>query len=174
MGDIYQALFPLFMYLNDLNGQSVTPEIRNKSVYIAEAIIRKLLIAHKYGIDIPVEARQSRIGSLEASQKIQREKIYPPCIICGETRITHECHIIPRSDGGPDHPDNYLWLCPLHHHLFDHGRLTKDEWGFIEKALDGKMESAVIFSTTVRLQMLKYKWGDADDWLYVPDKSLTP
>ena len=80
--------------------------------------------------------------------------------MCGEKRITLECHIIPRSEGGPLHRDNFVMLCPLHHHLFDHARLSKDEWEILSSALVGKMKSAIMYANQVRLPMLQAFWRE--------------
>jgi hypothetical protein len=51
-----------------------------------------------------------------------------PCEICQEVRVTHLCHIIPRSEGGNNAPENLIRLCPNHHYLFDRHLLTEKEW----------------------------------------------
>ena len=87
-------------------------------------------------------------------------KTYDPCNICGEKRITHDCHIIPRVEGGPGHSDNFVTLCPLHHHLFDHSRLSEDEWEVLTKVIDGKMEAARVYAKEVRIPILKAFWNE--------------
>lgn len=32
----------------------------------------------------------------------------------------HRHHVVRRSQGGADTPDNLLWLCPWHHHYVHH------------------------------------------------------
>ena len=83
---------------------------------------------------------------------------YDPCDVCGENRITHQCHIIPRSEGGPNHIDNFVTLCPLHHHLFDNHRLNKAEWEILMNTIDKKMSSAVVYSKEVHEKQLVYFW----------------
>ena len=55
-------------------------------------------------------------------------RVDKPCIIYKETRITHDCHTIPRSEGGILSEQSIIELCPLHHHLFDNHRLNREEW----------------------------------------------
>jgi hypothetical protein len=49
-------------------------------------------------------------------------------------------------------------LCPLHHHLFDHARLSKEEWETLSSAFLGKMDSAIMYANQVRLPMLQVFW----------------
>lgn len=58
------------------------------------------------------------------------------CEICGFNRIVEACHIIPASKQGPNTPENLLALCPNHHHLFDHNRLTEEEFNKIKDKVD--------------------------------------
>lgn len=55
-----------------------------------------------------------------------------PCEICGESRLIHMCHIIPRRLRGSDSINNILFLCPTHHGLFDNCMLSRDEWDKID------------------------------------------
>ena len=70
--------------------------------------------------------------------------------------MTHFCHIIPRSVGGTNDQSNYLFLCPTHHHLFDHHRLSKDEWNKID--LSKKSESSKEYIKKVTLPILEKFW----------------
>lgn len=57
-----------------------------------------------------------------------------PCLICGERRFTENAHFPKRkrpSEGGKD----TIPLCPTHHRLLEHGRLSKNEF---EKIWQGK------------------------------------
>lgn len=82
---------------------------------------------------------------------------YIPCEICGENRATQYCHIIPRSEGGPSHEENYIYLCPTHHHLFDQSRLSKEEWGSIDYSK--KLEAARKYMNEVKLPILQFFWN---------------
>lgn len=158
-GWVFAWLYPLNSYINQNLNQPLTPEIRNKINNIVTAIIAQLAVNGRYGISLPHEPREVDIAQFMEKQENIFNQSYEPCAICGETRITHECHIIPRSEGGPLHRDNFVMLCPLHHHLFDHARLSKDEWDTLSSALTGKMESAVLYANQVRLPQLRLFWS---------------
>jgi len=158
-GWVHAWLFPLYSYLNQNVGQPLTPDIRNRVIDITRAIIAQLVVMGRYGIELPFDPREVDIASFVAKQERILKKEYEPCAICGEDRITHECHIIPRSEGGPSHQDNFVTLCPLHHHLFDHNRLLPDEWDKLMAVIETKMEAAVIYARDVRLPQLKQYWA---------------
>jgi hypothetical protein len=54
-------------------------------------------------------------------------------------------------------PENHLWeadnfiaLCLLHHHQFDHDQLSPEEWAKVREAIKGKMEVALVYAYQVR------------------------
>ena len=157
-GWVSSWLFPLYDFLNAHIGEVIDADMRNQIVASAQAIITQLAILGKYGVKLPYDVRPFDWQANDKKKQAQLSKSYPPCVLCGETRITEVCHIIPRSEGGADHEDNFLALCPTHHHLFDHNRLTKEEWDKLEQSLDGKMESAVIYVKTVRFYSTQQFW----------------
>ncbi len=57
------------------------------------------------------------------------------CMICGETRVIDLCHIASKKEGHALTVENTLVLCPLHHRLFDHGKLTEVEFEKIQTKL---------------------------------------
>lgn len=63
-------------------------------------------------------------GGQRSFSKIAEEK---KCEICGESRLTCACHIIPKSKGGKYIEKNIIYLCPLHHELYDRGELNCEE-----------------------------------------------
>lgn len=81
--------------------------------------------------------------SFVAAARAENKQSYSPCVVCGESRITYEGLIIPALDGGVHNPDNIIDLCPLHHHLFSHRRLSKAEWATIYAHMRENMSSAV-------------------------------
>ena len=159
-GWVFAWLYPLSSYMDQNLNKPLTPEIRNKIHTIITAIIAQLAINGKYGVMLPHDPREVDLAQFMEKQNNNLQKFYEPCAICGEKRITHECHIVPRSEGGPLHRDNFVMLCPLHHHLFDHARLSKDEWEALSSALVGKMESAIVYANQVRLPMLQAFWRE--------------
>jgi hypothetical protein len=55
-----------------------------------------------------------------------------PCEVCGESRLIHMSHIIPRRLRGSNGINNILFLCPTHHRLFDNCMLSREEWEKID------------------------------------------
>lgn len=137
------------------------PNLRNQVHDTTRAILVQLVLEGKYGIRAPLEVRSVDLAQFRARQQKSQQRAYPPCVICGEHRITHECHILPAADGGPYHPDNLVILCPLHHHLFDHHRLTESEWEVLQQHLTAKMESARLYALHVRYIALQRWWTSA-------------
>jgi len=107
-------------------------ELRNQVIALLESWIGSKKMQNKLGIEIPLHATPASIESFLEKQARSYKKSYRACEICGENRITHFSHIIPRSDGGPSDEKNYVYLCPIHHHLFDHNRLSEEEWQKID------------------------------------------
>ena len=151
----------------------VNGDVRNQIMNIVTAIIAQLVVIGKYGVKLPFDPREVDQGAIN-SGVVEPEAFdidqyledpdsiyirhYDPCEICGEKRITHICHIVPRTYGGALHRDNFVILCPLHHHLFDHSRLNEDEWAILSNIINIKMDAAKIYANEVRLPMLKRFW----------------
>ena len=154
-GWLHTALYPLTAL------SYPDPNLRNQVHDTARAILVQLVLEGKYGIRAPLEVRPVDLTQYFARQQKSLNNIYPPCVICGENRITHECHVLPAADGGPYHHENLVILCPLHHHLFDHHRLTESEWQILYQHLETKMESARLYAMHVRLVALQRWWNRA-------------
>jgi hypothetical protein len=159
-GWVFAWLHPLYSYTNENVGKPLTPDIRNRIQEIATAIIAQLAVSGKYGVTLPFDPRPVDGEAFMTKQQRPLQLIYPPCVICGESRITHDCHILPRTEGGPSHADNFIALCPLHHHLFDHDRLSPEEWANLREAIKGKMEAALVYADQVRLPRLEAFWRE--------------
>lgn len=158
-GWVYAWLYPLNSYLN--NNSQIRPDVRNKIMSIVTAIISQLSIHGKYGVKIPFEPKDVDLSNYFEKQKKYNWLNYDACDICGENRISHECHIIPRADGGPNNRDNFVTLCPLHHHLFDHSRLNKAEWDTLSEVINTKMKSAIVYFREVREKQQREFWDMA-------------
>lgn len=74
-------------------------------------------------------------------KKEQQDEV-KKCIICGFDRAVDRAHLIPRritsTVAGMAHlsdfdDNNYVFLCKNHHFLFDHDRLTDEEWIIVFK-----------------------------------------
>ena len=165
-GWVHTWLYPLSHYLEQ-NRKKKVDQISSEIENIVIATIAQLVMFGKYGITIPNDPRPFDLERSMERQAISYCLAYDPCVLCGETRITHDCHIIPKSEGGPDHRDNYLALCPLHHHLFDHFRLSRGEWQKLEIACSGKMEAAIIYNQEVRLPIQRTYWDKTGSFLHL-------
>ena len=152
-GWVYTWLYPLNSYLDQHLGEPLSPDLRNRIHDIVTAIISQLAIEGKYGIKIPHNPYPSN-----AAPRVYKPTNYDPCLICEEDRITHDCHIIPRSEGGPGHRANLIPLCPLHHHLFDHARLARSEWEALLSGIKDKSEAARAYAREVRLPLQENYW----------------
>lgn len=158
-GWIYAWLYPLREYLDQHTGQILTHDIQWQIIDLITAIIAQIVVLGKYGVRLPLDPRRTDVESFVARQERIFRREYEPCVICGETRITHECHIIPRAEGGPFHRDNFVTLCPLHHHLFDQNRLLPEEWERLMRVIETKMEAAIVYAREVRFPRLQQYWA---------------
>lgn len=131
-------------------------DLRNQVVALFKSWIGSKKIEQKFGIRIPFHSKPPSIASFLEKQGRSSVGKYRPCEICGEDRITNFSHILPHSEGGPDDPENYVYLCPTHHHLFDHNRLSKEEWEKLD--FSKKMEAAREYAHKIRLPILKKFW----------------
>ena len=131
-------------------------KLRNQIVALLDSWLGAKKLEDKFGIKIPLSATPPSMESFLEKQASSRNQVYKPCEVCGENRITHYCHIIPRSVGGPDAEENYLYLCPIHHHLFDHNRLAKAEWEKI--GFSQKLPSSQEYAQKIKLPVLQYFW----------------
>jgi len=73
-------------------------------------------------------------GSIKTNFEPAPKSYGKPCQICGERRVYNICHVIPREESGPKGSGNIIFLCPTHHFLFDHARLSKEEFEKIDKS----------------------------------------
>lgn len=158
-GWVHAWLYPLSEYMNDHLDEPLMPNIRNQIHDLVTAIIAQIAIEGKHGINLPTDPRPVDLAAFQEKQARSFSKIYEECVICGEDRITHEYHIIPRVEGGPQHTDNMVMLCPLHHHLFDQDRLSEEEWEALSARLEGKMDAAIQYANEVRLPRLQRFWA---------------
>lgn len=133
-------------------------DLRNRVVALLDSWIGAKKLESKFGIKIPLSATPPSIRDFLEKQARSNRKIYKPCEICGEDRVTHYCHIIPRADGGPHSNENYVYLCPVHHHLFDHNRLYKNEWDKID--FTSKLPAAQEYANKMKLPMLQKLWEE--------------
>lgn len=138
----------------DLNNGIVN--LRNQTIALLDSWIGAKKLETKFGIKIPLNSTPVSIKNFLEKQVRSRNQVYKPCEICKEKRITHYCHIIPRADGGPNDENNYIYLCPLHHHLFDHFRLDKKEW--LKINFSKKLKASQEYIKNVTLPKMNKFW----------------
>lgn len=131
-------------------------DLRNKVIALLNSWIGAKKLEIKFGVKIPLNSTPPSLNSFFEKQARSFQLKYRRCEVCGEGRITHFCHIIPRADGGPNDDENYLYLCPIHHHLFDHHRINKEEWAKID--FSKKSESSREYVNKVMLPKLQRFW----------------
>jgi hypothetical protein len=102
-GWVYAWLYPLDSFLNQRLSSPLTPDVRNEVHDIVVAIIAQMAVQGKYGVKLPYDPRPVDIEQFLRNQDHTFQRSYEPCVICGENRVTHACHILPRADGGPFH-----------------------------------------------------------------------
>lgn len=140
----------------DINLNNEIIDLRTKIIALLDSWIGAKKLENKFGIKIPLNSTPTSIKKFLDKQAGSRNQIYKPCEICNEKRVTHYCHIIPRSEGGPNDEKNYIYLCPLHHHLFDHFRLDKKEWLKID--FSEKLQSSQEYIKNVTLPKMNNFW----------------
>jgi len=140
----------------DLKTHNNLIDLRNRTVALLNSWIGSKKLETKFGIKIPLQTTTPSIKNFLEKQARSYSNNYKPCEICGEKRITHYCHIIPKNVSGPSDEKNYLYLCPLHHHLFDHNRLDKKEWEIIDFSV--KLEASQEYAKRVRLVRQQRFW----------------
>lgn len=145
----------------DVETHNDVVNLRNSTVALLKSWIGSKKLEEKTGIKISLNNTSPSIQAFVERQTRSFNKVYKGCEICGENRISHYCHIIPHSLGGPADYANYVYLCPVHHHLFDHNRLSKEEW----KKLDfsNKLPAVKEYVKKVRQVELKRFWKDPEE-----------
>ena len=130
--------------------------VRNKVVALFKSWVGSKKLEQKFGVEIPLSAEPPSLESFLEKQGRVFRKEYRKCEICGDDRITHFCHIIPREMGGADRPSNYFYLCANHHHLFDHNRLYKEEWEKLN--WEDKSQASQEYLENVKLPLMREFW----------------
>ena len=133
---------------NDYHVHNLIIDFRNEMCTIIGEIYQQLSIKSSLGLDINTSKRETRIKPAETSEQ--------ECVICGENRIVNSCHIIPREHHGSYSKENFIFLCPTHHHLFDHAHLSEDEFNKID--LKGKRDDSKTFFDRVHKKRHQMYW----------------
>lgn len=139
----------------EIHNEIVT--LRNKIIAVFHSWIGSKKIKSKFGIDIPLHSTTVSYKAYLEKQNNSFYQTYNPCEICGENRIVNYCHILPYSEGGPDHESNYVILCPTHHHLFDHNRLSREEWSKLN--FSTKMPQAQEYIEKIKRPLMEKYWN---------------
>ena len=125
--------------------------LENDIINIIQDIFLKLSVLLKYKTEIKSKPRKVR-KPIEALKLPYEQE----CVICKENRIVNICHIIPGAEGGVYEIENLIFLCPTHHFLFDHSRLSEDEFNKID--LTGKSNTAKEYFEKIHKSKHKMRW----------------
>ena len=69
-----------------------------------------------------------RHGIDQRSALATAKRNYPwSCAVCGWVIILEVHHILPKSKGGNNHPENLILLCPNHHEMAQQGMIPTEE-----------------------------------------------
>lgn len=120
----------------------------------AAEIFERNILREKYGLDLEAQLKEEDGGLIPLKEEARLR--IGPCEVCGEWRAVQLCHIIPRREGGSDHPRNYLKLCAIHHHLFDRHTLHPAEWAML--SWEERPENVRTYALSVRLERHKLNW----------------
>lgn len=123
-------------------------DIRNQCTDFISDSLAEITALIKHKVDIQINSKKKKEFPVKEYNK--------PCQICGEKRIINYCHIIPRSEGGDNDAGNILLLCPTHHFLFDHARLTKSEFNKI--SLSQMLDESKAYFISVHQKRHELKW----------------
>lgn len=95
-------------------------------------------------------------GSVRSSFNRPLKPYGKPCQMCGERRAYNVCHVIPREIGGSRGNENVIYLCPTHHFLFDHARLSRKEFEKIDRS--GLSPEAIEYLDTIVAARHDMRW----------------
>lgn len=137
-----------------VQGQNVIQEVFNDVMLKVAEIYRKEILRDKFNLDLDL-TEYTEWDDVPGKSFIQK---FNPCEICGQVRVVHQCHIIPRNHGGADKADNYIILCANHHHLFDRHKLNKDEWERINWSTKAKEVQEYVFRVRHPRQQMHWKY----------------
>jgi hypothetical protein len=155
----YSKAQPLILNFVKEHHRKLPIEIQNelhnlfgKIILICSDIYKSDILKEKYNLNIDLST--SKPSDTEPSRRFLKR--FDPCEICGNNRITHLSHIVPRNEGGTDANENLLSLCANHHYLFDNHQLTKEEWDSIN--WDKTHASAKEYALSVRYKKHEMYW----------------
>lgn len=134
-------------------------EFRNEAERIIDEMYQQLSVLAHEGANITPSARGKDCVLLDSAGR--------SCLICGETRIVDKCHVIPREHKGSNYQDNLFFLCPTHHFLFDHHRLSQEEWARL--TIDHLASDSREYILSVRHRRHQQKWESQQRGLTIGD-----
>jgi len=132
--------------------QNAIQGLFNEVMMKVAEIYQKEILRDKFNLDLDL-TRYPQWDEKPGQSFIHK---FNPCAVCGQVRVVHQCHIIPRNYGGADKVDNYIMLCANHHHLFDRHKLTSEEWTKIDWS--EKSEEVQKYVAKVRLPRQQMFW----------------
>lgn len=106
------------------------PSIRQKKEAICRVLADLAKVAPISGVDIELVLAGVKNPALSGNS--MREKVLSrdgACVLCGSTKKLHRHHLIPRSKGGTDTPENQVVLCKKCHEKIHTGEAVLDRKG---------------------------------------------
>jgi hypothetical protein len=110
----------------------------------------------------------------EQKKRVVGKGLDEPCLICKERRFTERAHFPKRKRPGEEGKET-IPLCPTHHKLLDHGRLSKSEFEMIWQARFAKQfDSVEKFVEWAYENCYPYSVRDLERkfWRYEPERKL--
>jgi hypothetical protein len=152
----------------DYRVQNRVVTLHNDARHILGESIKRLQAIYQHGFDLaprPAPSQPISVSVEELRRQLKRPKspaewwTGKPCEICGEHRTTNVCHILPRSLRGWLVPDNLFVLCPTHHFLFDHSRLSRDEFAKLDVSTKAKDAQRYFEKALAPRQQMFWRYG---------------
>lgn len=135
---------------SDYRINNLIVDLRNELIGVIDEIYQRLKVEIKQGVVISPSKRKVKFKPRSEILSGRR------CEICKEDRTVDACHIIPREEGGSNAEENYLFLCPTHHYLFDESKLSKEKFNKI--SVTNKDSDSVEYFQKVRKKKHEVYW----------------
>lgn len=132
--------------------QNAINNLFGKIILLCSEIYKSDIMKKKY--DLNIDLSNTEISESDPAKKFIKK--FALCEICGNNRISHLCHIIPRKEGGNDNHGNLISLCANHHYLFDSHQLTTEEWHSIN--WDDNHANSKEYAINVRYKKHEMYW----------------
>ncbi|MBL4652171.1 MAG: HNH endonuclease [Flavobacteriales bacterium] len=145
----HKVILKLIQEKEDVNDELIA--LRISILELLDNYFQEITALLVNNIELKKKAMKSSTSSAKKEYNI-------PCNICGENRVINLCHLIPRSEGGHDGNGNLIFLCPTHHFLFDHARLSNEEFEKINTSTMDENAQKYFFEIHKNKHRLRWKY----------------